>query len=1545
LRSRQRRRSSFAVVVVAAAATLMAALGTPASAAPAAPAEPPPGPAEPAAPGPTVDNAQRGALLQRDWRTSPDIAWTTSGDASGFHVLTATARSGYTWQTAASLSEPGFEADAWIGNACLTGSGDRLVVVYGPRTFTNKADLFDRGGFTAVVDLRNGAVTKVPVQSSLAYFNPGCGAGETAVVSQFGGERVNDPASKRLQSRLHTIDAATGRLSEPILLDTEVSSAVPVGDGIVAAGAGALVRVGRDGRLKRLAQTDGVPFRLVPDPSGGVVFVDRDRDRLHVKRAVPGAKTVISELAEGALTEVGVTRAAGGRAFLTGSPSRVRALPKTVRRVAVPAGSELSSTGALALTRVGPADVADPRVDVDRGVDLRPVAIDAKVTATGKTLTFRVAPKASGPNAATGAATHPTLGRQAGTRAPGAAAGPSASAAGSPTDPVDAERYCSVPRNDPRNQAMQPKPRQVEWAVDQAITNSLHLTREANWKNLGMPAYSPQGLFPSINLINGGRVPAQIMLGIAAQESNMWQAARFALPGVTANPLIGNFYGRDIYNDTSADDWTINWAKADCGYGVLQVTDHMRLAGHEKDANDTAWPLQTQRAVALDFATNIAAGLRILQDKWNQTTANGLIVHDGDPTAMENWFFAVWAYNSGYHPNHGDGTPWGVGWGNNPINPRFDPQRKPFLETSYDDARTPQKWPYPEKIMGWAGHPIDLYESPDTLVSGYRAAWWAGGPTEGPKNRAKAKPPLDTFCNATNDCTPGAKIKPNDPDVANEPAGPCGHIDDAGYYDLRCWYHEPVSWQPTINGACNACGVEVLRFDPGYAYQEDGTSYPPLCTLDGLPAGARVIDNLPDGTPSVRPGCGRPWTNAGTFALSFLADQSGSYPGKVDLHQIGAGFGGHMWRAHTRTAAAEGGKLKVTGTWTSSTSMIGWTRILVSVPDHGAWTRQAKYTIDLGNGQTRYRIVNQAWRAHRWIDLGVFPTGGRPSVTLTNVTSDGTGDDSVIFDAVAFVPTAKPSAVYVAMGDSFATGEGNAPYDRNSDFRHAVTGGEDKNACHRSEANAYPRQVRSPGHTSTIAQEAAAGTASFAFVACSGAGTTAVSTDAVNATPTADDRDGHTDWGTADQRWGEVAQVDQGYLDQDTTLVSINIGGNDARFIDVLHGCVLAIGDCSDADYRLTRRNGKVDPAPLRTYESTLIREWLPGHLKAVYWAIHAKAPNAKILVVGYPQLFPETPLEGCYRLTPDIQRFLNNLASLLTLTIARAVDDVRVEGPDIQFVDPTPSYRLGLGSNQHWACPQMSDPWLNDVTLPSESNSGRDTPGVGTFHPNAAGQRQYANLVNSALQGYSSGTRVQNRIKTYLASRSLSITDPQAAEAADRCLYLARKGGLVGDPCMTMPIIFPTANDARGAAQNDDEALKAHPEWVGLNYVSSTNEKPKVLPRNWMNQPTRVTQTTCPTPRPTNMQCDEFPFYSSEAGGAWDPYLGETSPASTRLRLIPDTENRREGVMLNGMYSACRMQSGTYDATYKVLLTSGTPYLTVPLLNPATTRETFYVC
>src|SRR4051795_3701413 len=92
-------------------------------------------PAPPAAPSAVVAPEDRDTLLSTAWKTSADVAWTTSGDAVGFHLLMADAQDGYAWPTGASVSAPGIETDQWVGNACVTGSGRRAVLVYAPRHF------------------------------------------------------------------------------------------------------------------------------------------------------------------------------------------------------------------------------------------------------------------------------------------------------------------------------------------------------------------------------------------------------------------------------------------------------------------------------------------------------------------------------------------------------------------------------------------------------------------------------------------------------------------------------------------------------------------------------------------------------------------------------------------------------------------------------------------------------------------------------------------------------------------------------------------------------------------------------------------------------------------------------------------------------------------------------------------------------------------------------------------------------------------------------------------------------------------------------------------------------------------------------------------------------------------------------------------------------------------------------------------------------------------------------------------------------------------
>ncbi|MEV0353225.1 hypothetical protein AB0H88_46365 [Nonomuraea sp. NPDC050680] len=954
-----------------------------------------------------VDARQRDGLLGNGWQRSGDLIWTTSGDGDGLHVLVAEEKDGYAWRTVATLSEPGFEADQWIGNACLTGGGRRIVVVYAPRTFTNKEELSARGGFTAVVDLVSGSVRKLPVQTSLAYFNPGCGAGESAVLIQ---EGVQDQAKTRGRTRLMRVDAGKGLVGAPLELAGQVTSPVPVQGGVVAADGRRLVMVTDKGKRVPLLRTRDVPLRLHVDAGGGVVFMDHDRDAAVVRRTVvpeqPRAvkPAEITDLATGRWGSVGISAGSEGRVFLTGDVAATARLSPSVTRLDASAGAQVSTQGRAALTSVDWAGSTDPRTPVSSPAAPRPVNVAMRVTATGKTVGFTVdTAHPTSPEPASGREASPAL-------KPAKPSAKVTAESGSSSDPVEGERTCSVPRNDPRNQALQPKPRQVEWAVDQAVRGALaNFERKKDWNNLGMPLYTPQGLFPRPGLVGGGYIPAQIMLGVTAQESNMWQATRLVVPGETGNPLIGNYYGLAIYNSNPDDDWDVHWDKADCGYGVTQVTDGMRLPGKGQSTK----PYDQQRAVALDFATNIAAGVQILEQKWNQTAGAGMKINNGDPSKMENWFFALWAYNSGFYTNQGDGF-WGVGWANNPINPRYPADRAPFLESGYTDAKTPQYWPYPEKVLGWAGHPIEALESPNTYVVGFRPAWWNGTGTTAPQNRYNVKPPRELFCNSSNACYPGEKF----PNNLNEPDGPCSQS------DLRCWFHQSATWKSDCS---YSCGNETLRFDPGYAYQDNGTAYPPACSATGLPAGSLIIDSISGGTPTPR--CGTTGTNDGQFAFTFADDGQGHYPSKIDLHQIGGGYAGHYYFGHTRDPGRS--TMRIKGTWTLGKSLSQPAQVLVHLPDHYGYTKEATYEIETANG-VRKRTISQQVNANQWRSLGAFMFDGVPKVTLSTAVDGAEGDESIVFDAIAVRPIKGTFAEHTV--DAVALFDENQDIDSSSTF-------------------------------------------------------------------------------------------------------------------------------------------------------------------------------------------------------------------------------------------------------------------------------------------------------------------------------------------------------------------------------------------------------------------------------------------------------------------------------------------------------------------------------
>ena len=168
---------------------------------------------------------------------------------------------------------------------------------------------------------------------------------------------------------------------------------------------------------------------------------------------------------------------------------------------------------------------------------------------------------------------------------------------------------------------------------------------------------------------------------------------------------------------------------------------------------------------------------------------------------------------------------------------------------------------------------------------------------------------------------------------------------------------------------------------------------------------------------------------------------------------------------------------------------------------------------------------------------------------------------------------------------------------------------------------------------------------------------------------------------TADVLSSQVPALSSG-----TTLVSITIGGNDAGFSSVMETCVLLpTSSCLSA----------VSAA------ESFVATQLPARLDATLRAIRAAAPAAKVVLLGYPDLYDLSKSSTCIGLSTRDRTALNGGADALDGALATAASANGDTFADVrgQFAG-------------HEICDSGS--WLNSVDLLSLSSS---------YHPNANGQ------------------------------------------------------------------------------------------------------------------------------------------------------------------------------------------------------------------------------
>lgn len=165
-------------------------------------------------------------------------------------------------------------------------------------------------------------------------------------------------------------------------------------------------------------------------------------------------------------------------------------------------------------------------------------------------------------------------------------------------------------------------------------------------------------------------------------------------------------------------------------------------------------------------------------------------------------------------------------------------------------------------------------------------------------------------------------------------------------------------------------------------------------------------------------------------------------------------------------------------------------------------------------------------------------------------------------------------------------------------------------------------------------------------------------------------------------------------LDVDTDLVTVTIGGNDIKW-------GTAVGAC------LTRSDPEC--AASITYVRGLISTALPGLLNGVYTQIAAAAPNAHVVVTGYPRIF--SPEYGDYLNASVAEQIaMNDGADLLNSVIADSA-----AGYGFQYVDVAQKFD-GHGVN-------APEPYINGPFDPA-----------GGLHPNEGGYEAYTASVTSRI-------------------------------------------------------------------------------------------------------------------------------------------------------------------------------------------------------------------
>jgi GDSL-like Lipase/Acylhydrolase family len=248
---------------------------------------------------------------------------------------------------------------------------------------------------------------------------------------------------------------------------------------------------------------------------------------------------------------------------------------------------------------------------------------------------------------------------------------------------------------------------------------------------------------------------------------------------------------------------------------------------------------------------------------------------------------------------------------------------------------------------------------------------------------------------------------------------------------------------------------------------------------------------------------------------------------------------------------------------------------------------------------------------------------------------------------------------YVAMGDSYASGVSLGDYGSSG-------------ACKRS-SKAYAYKLWLPFFVFDPAVSVRAN-----LVACSGAKT------------------------------ADVDRTQLGALSKATDLVTISVGGDDLHFANLIKDCVIAHDGCSS---ELNDTAGTASSV-------------LTPRLHALYAQIRVRVrPDTKVLVIGYPRLFPPHPHHEAFRCRDIILAGIQATEQDAGNHLADVLDDVigsAARAAGFGYFDSIPLF------TNHDVCMRHDrDKWMNAFIVHHIDES---------FHPKESGHTAWANAIAARL-------------------------------------------------------------------------------------------------------------------------------------------------------------------------------------------------------------------